>query len=830
MQESILEFKNISKSFGVINALSDISFDVRRGEILGLLGANGAGKSTLLKILGGIQSSDAGEIFLDGFTYTPKSAHEAKSKGVVSVYQELNMFNNMTVAENLFVGNENTGRTGLIDWKKTFRRANELLSSMGLGSINAKDLVENLSVANRQIVEIARAINEKPSVLLLDEPTASLSEEQISWLFEQVNRIVANGTTVIYISHRLDEVLGLCDRCVVLRDGKLASLLEKEEISREAIVFHMVGREIKTLNKSYKTSGLSGKDSGNVVLECEHLSLPGAFNDITLRVHSGEILGIAGLVGSGRSELLKAIYGVTPAVSGSISIKGKYIPIRHTKQAVKASISLVSEDRKKEGLFMPESAQINFAAATIQNRAQFGFIHSEKERKEVTNIADDVQFDSSRLDGAVELLSGGNQQKVVIGKNLLTRSKILLLDEPTRGVDVGARSEIYEIIKQSAAEGKAVLLVSSDWEELTMLADRAVVMSEGHLVGELEGEDITPQNIMHLCTVYKTTETEETKQSVRDRLIVSFSKNKNTYVLASLLLILMALGPMLTPFFFRQVNFNNIMWQTMVFVLLTFGQLAVVISGGIDLSLSACMTVASVIGIKFMLAFPDLPALGLIAMLGVGLLIGAINGVIVVYGKVDSFIGTLAIQMILQGTALILTPVPIGPAPGFLRQIANGRFLNYPIVMYIGIIIFVLFWIFYQRTRFGRYIYAVGESQEGASWLGLRVKSVKITAYILCSMMGVVAAYYMLGRSVSAEPVVNNNMMLNSVAYALIGGGTLAGGKGSLSGSVLAAFVITVLMNILNHSGVNRFTQNIIRGVVIMIILILYERRKKSSI
>lgn len=822
MQESVLSFQNISKSFGTIHALDGVCLDVRKGEILGLLGANGAGKSTLLKILGGIQCADCGDILFEGQACTLNSVHDAKRSGVVSVYQELNIFCNMTVAENLFLGNEKRGKSGVIDWKTTYREAEALLQSMGLTDINPRDLVENLSVANRQILEIARAINEDPAILLLDEPTASLSEDQIAWLFQKVRALVEGGTTVIYVSHRLDEVVELCDRCAILRDGELVAILDKEDMDRDLIVYHMVGREVKDQRLVREGS------RGGVMLECRGLTQPGTFTDISFKLYQGEVLGIAGLVGSKRSELLNAIYGASPASSGEILVKDRPVTIRHPKDALDAGIALVSEDRKNEGLFLPESAIINFAAATLSKRSRFGFVNRKKEYTDSVAIASDVQFDPNRLRSAAKNLSGGNQQKVVIGKSLLTGSAVLLLDEPTRGVDVGARSEIYEIIRQAAREGTSVILVSSDWDELSMFADRVLVLSEGRLVGELEGDDITQHRMMHLCTLYQTARSEQTLPGLRQKLKSFFYGNKSVLILAALVVAMIAIGPLITAFFFKPANFNNMIWQTFVFFLLTLGQLAVVIAGGIDLSISACMTVSTIIGMKLFLAYPQALAVGMLGMLVFGLLIGLINGVIVVYGKIDSFIGTLAIQLILQGVALILISKPIGPAPKFLKFIANKTLISLPIILFIGALIFILFGLFYKRTRTGRYLYAVGESADGASWLGLKVGQLRVGAYMISSFMSVLAGYYMLGRSGAAEPVVDVNLMLNSVAYALIGGGTLAGGKGSITGSVLVAFAITILMNILNHAGMNLYTQNIIRGAVIMIILVLYERKTEK--
>lgn len=441
------------------------------------------------------------------------------------------------------------------------------------------------------------------------------------------------------------------------------------------------------------------------------------------------------------------------------------------------------------------------------------------------SISRAVSFDAGRLATPVRSLSGGNQQKIVLGKNLLTEARVLLLDEPTRGVDVGAREEIYSIIRSTAQSGKAVILVSSDWEELISFSDRVVVMAEGRLVGELSGEAVTQEAMLHLCTQHQSRKTAaEPKADFSGRLRTAFEKNKNAWILAMLLLLLSAAAPVITPFFLKPVNLNNILWQTFVYILLTLGQLAVIIAGGIDLSISATMTVSSVIGMKLVLAYPSHPEVGILAMLAVGLLIGACNGLFVVYGKIDSFIATLAVQLILQGLALIITPKPLSPSPKILRTIANQTFLGLPIVLFLGIALVALMLLFLKRTRAGRHLFAVGENATAASWSGLPAKKIRFFSYVFAAVFSVLAAWYLLGRNGAADPVVNTNLSLNSIAYSLIGGGTLAGGKGSIGGSILAAFVIGVLLNVLNHVGLNIFWQDIIRGVVIVVILVVYER------
>jgi ribose transport system ATP-binding protein len=823
MRHKVLSFEGISKSFGAIHALNDVSFDVLEGEVLGLLGANGAGKSTLLKIIGGILDSDSGQIRLDNSVYSPKSAFDAKLSGVISINQELNVFTNMTVAENLFLGSELKTKIGTIDWKRMYNEADLLLKSMELPSISGRGRMEDLSVANRQIVEIARAINEDPRILLLDEPTASLSEDQAQWLFNKINDLSQKGTTVIYVSHRLEEVLQICDRVVILRDGVLVATLTKEEMTRDLIVKHMVGQDLVTAVRT------KGKIRGAKMLSCNCLTLASCFSDITFDVFAGEILGIAGLVGSGRSELLNCLYGVYRPDDGNIIIKETEVKINHPRDAIEHGIAMVSEDRKKEGLFLPETTTINITASTLDRRSKLGFIDQSLEKSQAETMVKNVLVDSTRLETPVGQLSGGNQQKVYLGKALLQSSDILLLDEPTRGVDVGARDEIYNLIKKSANDGKAIVLVSSDWEELTKYADRVLVMSEGKVVGELTGNKLTEETILHLCTERKSLPTHRTEPSLRQSLRSVYASNSNAWILAGALLFLIATGVIATEFFLLKNNLNNLIWQSMIYQFLTIGQMIVVLAGGIDLSLSANMTVSSIIGMKLFLAFPDKLWLGMLVMLVFGLAVGIINGIFVVRLRVDAFVSTLAVQMILQGSALIMTPKPMSPAPGFLKTIANRTFLSLPIILYIAVIVFIIFYVILNWTVFGRHLRAVGENAIGASWLGLRADRIKMSAFVIASLMGVIAGYYALGRNGAAEPVVDAGLTLNSIAYALIGGGTLAGGQGSLAGSALAVLVITVLLNILNHLGVSTNFQDIVRGSVIMVILIAYAARHNKS-
>lgn len=814
MAEPILKIQNITKSFFGVKALDDVSFDIQKGQIVGLLGANGAGKSTLLKIIGGIQAADAGHILLEGEPLHVKTPHDAQRMGVVSVYQELNLFSHMTVAENLFIGRERKDKLGNVEWKRTKQDAADILLGMGL-DIPPQTLVKDLSVARAHLIEIARAINENPKILLLDEPTAALSEDQITWLFDKVNELVKNGTTVVYVSHRLDEVTRLCERCVILRDGRLAATLDAG-LNKSVIVEKMIGHEVVLQKKQI------AEDFDKPLFECKGLSVKGKLENISFTVNRGEIVGIAGLVGAGRTELLRAIYGVDRMNEGALMLDGKPLDIKHTSDAIKQRVVLVSEDRKLEGLFLAEPVRLNLAANTLGQRAKLGFIERKKELAQTSEICDKVHLDKSRLRSPVRMLSGGNQQKVVIGKTLLTGADLLLMDEPTRGVDVGAREEIYQIIYSLAEQGKGIILVSSDWEEVLALSDRVLVMSEGRITKELRRDDITEENIMHHSTIAKVAKTEQASKagSRFSRLLQS-----NTSVLAIILLALMVGGLLFSPTFGKVNNLKNLVWQSSVYILMTLGQLLVILSGGIDLSVSATMTVAGVTGIAIMSKGPEMFWPGLLAMLAVGLAAGALNSLLVVIGRMNAFIATLGVSIVLQGIALIITPKPISPAPQIFKFIANKEFLGLPIILYIVAAIIALFALMLNYRPLGRRMYAVGENSTSALWSGLPVVSTQFMAYILCSVMAVVCAMYMLGRSGAAEPAVDSRLTLDSIAYTLIGGATLAGGKGSVAGSVLAVFSMIVLLNILNQTGAGMYLQEIIRGVLLLSIIISYERR-----
>ncbi len=845
-KDVILRVENISKSFYEVKALQDISFDIYKGEILGLLGANGAGKSTLLKIIGGVQRSDKGDIYLDYVNLGNITPFIALQKGIISVYQELNLFLNMTVAENLFIGRENKTKTRLIDWKATSIKAKTILESLGL-DIDPDAEVASLSVANQHLVEIARALIEKPKILLLDEPTSTLSEKEIQWLFTKIRELGANGTTVVYVSHRLDEVIALCERCVILRDGKLAQQLEGQ-FNKEKIINSMIGHNVELLRTDAK------KAAADVIMECKNISLRNLVKDVSFQLKKGEILGIAGLVGAGRTELLGAIFGIDKKTSGHIYKNGKEVIIKNPKDAMDNGIMLIPEDRKIDGLFLSESVRFNIASATLEKRAKGGFIDGKQEKESSTNAAEDVQLDTSRIEHLVKLLSGGNQQKALIAKTLLVNADILLLDEPTVGVDIGAREEIYAVIKELSNQGKSIILVSSDWEELVYLSDRMLVMSEGKITGVLAAEEATKEKIGHLATIADVQKDDEgTKVNYEEIGVVTRVRNpegnhtvghlpkeyleklrilyqsNNTAILAMVTLILVIASVLMSDSFRTLMNARNLLGQVMPYLILTLGQLVIIVAGGLDLSSGALVAAAGVLGVSFMVKNPDSVLLGIVIMLAFGLIVGLINSVLVVKAKLDSFVVTLGMSIVVTGISLIITKNPIGPSPKILRVIANQDVLGIPYVLFIIIALVVGFGILMKYTALGRRFYAVGENPKGSYWAGLPVQKTRFIAFMISASMSVLTALFLMGRTGAGDPAFGPGMELTAIACALIGGARLGGGRGTVGGALLGVFMLAILENILSLMNVDLWYQDVFSGMLLLAIIISYEMRMKKN-
>ncbi len=493
MAEALLEARSLTKSFPGVRALKGVSLTVGRGEVVAVIGENGAGKSTLMKILAGVQTADTGEIRIDGVPAPLRSVEEALGLGIALIHQELNLAQNLDVAANVFLGRE-PRRWGLIDTARLHREAGQFLQAVGL-EVAPDTRVGSLAIGQQQLVEIAKALSTRARVLIMDEPTSSLSAGEAENLFRVIQDLRGRGVSIVYISHRLGEVSRLADRVVVLRDGENSGELARHEISHASMVRLMVGRD---LSQFYPHQPHARSET---VLEVDGLCTPAHPTDpLTFQIRAGEMVGLAGLVGAGRTEVLLALFGVQPAVGGTLTIDGKPLRAETPAEAIEAGLALVPEDRKREGVVLAMPVRENVSLASLRQDQRHGFRDGAREASLSAEMIQSLRIKTPGDRQVVQFLSGGNQQKVVIGKWLALKPRVLLLDEPTRGIDIGAKQEIYRLMEELAAQGVAILFASSEMEEILGMSDRVLVMHEGRITGELARHQLSEEAIMHLAT------------------------------------------------------------------------------------------------------------------------------------------------------------------------------------------------------------------------------------------------------------------------------------------------------------------------------------------
>lgn len=495
MGEVILTMKGIDKSFPGVHALDHVDLEVRRGEVHALMGENGAGKSTLMKVLTGIYTKDEGTITYEGKEIEFSNPREAQDAGIVIVHQELNMMGHLTVAQNIFIGREMMNG-GLIDDKKMNEEARKLFDKLNI-DIDPTETMSRLTVGRQQMCEIAKAISHDAKVIIFDEPSAALTEAEIEELFKIIRDLREKQLGIVYISHRMDEIKVITDRVTVMRDGGYVGTLITEESTKDDIINMMVGRVIY---EDPKTASAVPKDAP-VVLKVEHLNAGKMVQDVSFELHKGEILGFSGLMGAGRTETARALFGADPKESGDIYINGQKVDIKTPQDAVRCGIGYLSEDRKRYGIVVAKSVAENSTMASLEQFMKGIFINKKKEDQVAQEYVEALKTKTPGVDQLVVNLSGGNQQKVVIAKWLVRNCDILIFDEPTRGIDVGAKSEIYHLMNELVSQGKSIIMISSEMTEILRMSDRIIVMCEGRKTGELGIEEATQERIMHAATL-----------------------------------------------------------------------------------------------------------------------------------------------------------------------------------------------------------------------------------------------------------------------------------------------------------------------------------------
>ncbi|MDM5247809.1 sugar ABC transporter ATP-binding protein [Lysinibacillus sp. G4S2] len=493
MAEYILELEHITKEFPGVKALDDIQLQVKKGTVHGLMGENGAGKSTLMKIIFGIFSPDKGTMKFKGKELKASGPKESVKNGISMIHQELSPVPHMTVAENIFLGREFTyGKTSLINNRKMIMESRKLFESLNM-KIDPTDKMKDLSIANMQMVEIATAVSYNADLIIMDEPTSAITDKEVEQLFGIIQSLKAKGVSIIYISHKMDEIFKICDELTVFRDGKYIGTKSTNDFDQDTLIHMMVGREIKQVFHKEKA------EIKEVVLSVQNLSRKEKFQNVSFELRKGEILGIAGLMGAGRTEVIESIFGIAPYDFGDIYVNGEKVKIKSPQDAIKHKMALLTEDRKLTGAFLPISIKENMIISNINKFLKFGLMNRQLVNDACNEMVQLLNIKTPHLNQIIMNLSGGNQQKVLLARWLLNDPDILILDEPTRGVDVGAKSEIHKIMSKLAHEGKAIIMISSELPEVLGMSDRIVVMHEGYKKGELAREEANQERVLELA-------------------------------------------------------------------------------------------------------------------------------------------------------------------------------------------------------------------------------------------------------------------------------------------------------------------------------------------
>ena len=820
-----LRVDGIVKSFPGVKALKGVSLECRPGEIQALVGENGAGKSTLMRILAGVYQPDAGTIEIDGRPVTLAGPRDAADRGIAMVYQDTRLVPELDTPQNIFLGREPGG--ALLDYPKMRADAAALLARLG-ERLDLAERVGDKPLAERQIIELARALSSDARVLILDEPTSALTPREVERLFAILRDLRAAGTSIVFISHRLPEVFEISDRITVLKDGELVGTVETGQVDQDRIVTMMVGRDLAL---AYPPRN---DDPGAVLLSAEGLSAPDRFENVNLTVRAGEILGLGGIAGSGQQDIVRALFGLVPVAAGHISIGGRRVPIDGPGAAIRAGIVYLPSDRRGEGMFLPHSVSDNIVLPHVKDWSRLGILDRAREDEAVARQVAALRVKTPSVAQPVELLSGGNQQKVAFARWLLADPKVCIFDEPTQGVDVGTKLEIYTLIRQLADRGIAVIVVSSDVMELIGLSDRVEVVANGRIVDEMAGAEATEQRIVGAAVKASVRATGNT-ESPRERRARPRAGLAGRYGASLMLLAIIALAcayaALATPYFFTPRNFASLAIQIAPLVIVALGQFTVVVLGGIDLSTGPNISLATAIA-SFLIATDSVTGIpaGIAIVLLAGLAVGCVNGILVEWLRLPDLVATLSTFSAVAGLALIVRPAPGGLVdPGFAGLVLT-RLGYVPVAFIVAVAAVIAYEVLLLRGRLGMRLYSVGSSPDAAFVAGVATSRVRFLAYLFCGLMASIAGLIIASRIGSGDPQAGTNFTLLSVTAVVLGGTSVFGGRGTAVGVFLAACLLMVIQNAMNHLQVSAYWQYIFTGALTLAAVAVYSRERGRSL
>ena len=817
-----LVIENVSKGFPGVQALSAVGFDVRPGEVHGLVGENGAGKSTLMAIASGALIPDDGSVVINGATLADGGAQRARDLGLAIVHQHPALMPDLTISENLFMGVPPHARppaTQLHAWAEGRLRAwDETIR------LRPTDRIASLVPEEKFIVEISKALAPGPSVLILDEPTEHLSTDDVKRLFANIRKLQAAGCAIVYISHRVREVREISDRLTVLRDGKTQGTYESKELDESQIVNLIVGRELESTFPPKNSSA----PSAPVVLDVASLSGSG-FADVSLQLRQGEIIGLAGIQGNGQREFLRALAGLQ-ASRGRVLIEGSVASTRSSRQARAAGVAFVPADRHGEGIVAELSVRENLSMRSLRSFATTGIVRRTRELAAARQNVDRFRIKTPSTETTIEALSGGNQQKIVLASALASRPRLLLADEPTQGVDVGARLEIYQLLRAAAAEGTAVIVVSSDASELAGLCDRVLVFSRGSVVSDTEAEDVTDHAITGAILTATSSRIRPKRAS---RLVTGLAGNTAPLVSVSLAILILAfVASSLNDAFLSPRGIGSILALATTLALVAFGQLLVMAVGGIDLSVGPLMGTLVVVGSFFFGAGASIPdqVLGWGLIVALAAAVGFVNWLLSDVVKMGAVIATLATFTALQGLSLTLRPIPNGLIDSGLIESITMRIGPIPVLFLVVVLVAIVAEYIFFRTLLGMSLRGVGSKREAARIVGVKPRRANLIAHVMCSLFAAAASVPLMAQIGIGDAAAGTDYTLISIAAIVIGGASIFGGRGSFIGALLGALLIVLLNSVTTYLRLDLSWAQFLLGGMMILAVAVYSKSRELEV
>jgi ribose transport system ATP-binding protein len=827
-----LRLTRVGKHYGGVVAVNNISFSAMAGEVHALLGENGAGKSTLMGIASGDVQPDTGTVEICGQAIEQLTVAEAQTLGLAIVHQHPALLPDLTVAENLILAVPRQFRAGT---GSTSEWVSKQLSRVGC-TVHPSTRIRDVDIAQRQLIELSKALAIEPKVLILDEPTAALTSGLVELLFERIRAAAARGAAVIYISHRLQEVRQISQRVTVMRDGEVKGTAPTSELSDEEMLRLIVGR---TVTDTFPPKGVAfGERSDGLVVR----GLSGShFHDVSLTCSRGEIVGIAGITGNGQSEFLRALGGLVSA-SGSVTLSDRSLALGRPADAYRAGVTFLSSDRQKEGLLMSMSVRENAAISALPSFAWLGVVKKRVEYAQVEKQRANLAIRTASIDSPVLSLSGGNQQKVIFARALLVEPKLVLAEDPTAGVDVGARAEIYRILRGIADGGAPVVIVSSDVVELEGLCDRVVVFSRGQITGELLGADVTEEKMgrmMVTATAHRKTQTAGRRPASRDELTLgarlrSFMAGDYapSVVLAVLMVALAALATGYNARFLSAFNVEKVLLLSAALSFVGLGQMCAVFTGGIDLSVGPLTGLMVVIASFFFV--DDAPAfasvLGLVAMFGMAVAVGVVNGSLVRFGNFTAVAATLGVYIIIQGISVLLRPFPAGSIDANVIAVIQTTFYGVPVAFVVAVLLAIALEVALRFSRWGMSLRAVGSNGDAATRIGVRTNRAVVGAFVACCALTGLGGIMVMAQLGIGDPNQGVEYTLSSVAAVVLGGASLFGGRGAFVGVLFGAVLIQEINSAMTFLSLSQAWQYWFIGLLTLIAVAIYSQARRSTV